>query len=68
MDINLADQLSVLREVNVGLLSRLGYHKEVLASDSKPACLVAPEYDRVRKAVVKAFPNAATMKAEVKRI
>ena len=65
MDVNFADQLAVLTEVNAGLLSRLGYHKEVLASEKKPNVLVAPEFDRVRKVLLKAYPNAANVGAQV---
>jgi NCK-associated protein 1 len=61
---SLVDTCGALVEINAGLLARLGFHKTVLGVDSqyatsvpRPNALVSPEFEKLRKTILKAYPN-----------
>jgi NCK-associated protein 1 len=61
---SLVDSCGALVKINAGLLARLGFHKTVLAPDSqyaasipRPNALVSPEFEKLRKTILKAYPS-----------
>jgi hypothetical protein len=62
---DLAEELYNMLDVCKGLSTRLHFYKTHLASDAKPKCLTNPDYDKLRKALLKPFPVQATVDTKV---